>query len=78
MLFVHPSFQLAAILLTVYVFYLGLKRFRFRHLHKKVVFPWKRHVLLGLIALISLLSGMIGGMIMDGAEAVAPMVRCSG
>jgi len=53
-----------AIVLALYVFYLGLQRFRFLHLHHKVVFRWKRHVALGEIALGVLLAGMLGGMTM--------------
>ena len=64
MLVVHPSVQFLAILLTLYVFYLGLQRFRLLHLHQKVVFRWKRHVVLGEIALGVLLAGMLGGMAM--------------
>ncbi|NVM26820.1 MAG: DUF4079 domain-containing protein [Desulfobacterales bacterium] len=62
MLVVHPIIQFLAILLALYVFYLGLQRFRFLHLHHKVVFRWKRHVALGEIALGVLLAGMLGGM----------------
>ena len=62
MLVIHPIVQFLAILLALYVFYLGLRRFRFLHLHHKVVFRWKRHVALGGIALGVLLAGMLGGM----------------
>jgi len=61
-LVIHPIVQFLAILLALYVFYLGLRRFRFLHLHHKVVFRWKRHVALGGIALGVLLAGMLGGM----------------
>ena len=64
MLVVHPTVQFLAILLTLYVFYLGLQRFRLLHLHQKVVFRWKRHVALGEVALGVLLAGMLGGMAM--------------
>lgn len=64
MLVIHPIIQFLAILLALYVFYLGLQRFRFLHLHQEVVFPWKRHVALGEIALGVLLAGVLGGMAM--------------
>ena len=63
-LFIHPVIQFLSILLALYVFYLGLQRFRFLHLHQKVVFRWKRHLVLGEIALVALLAGMLGGMAM--------------
>ena len=62
MLVIHPILQFLAILLALYVFYLGLQRFRSLHLHQTVVFPWKRHAVLGETALGVLLAGMVGGM----------------
>jgi CBS domain containing-hemolysin-like protein len=50
--------------LTLYVFYLGVQRFRSVNLHQKTLFRWKRHVLLGKIAMSALLGGMMGGMTM--------------
>jgi hypothetical protein len=64
MLFIHPIIQILAILLALYVFYLGLHRFRALHLKQKVAFNWKRHVILGKIVLISWLTGMLGGAVM--------------
>ena len=61
MLGIHPIFQCLAILLALYVFFLGLQRFRFLHLHHKTVFHWRQHVALGTIALGVLLAGMAGG-----------------
>jgi len=61
MLVIHPIIQILALLLILYVFYLGLKRFRFLHLHQKTAFQWRRHVALGGIALGVLLAGMLGG-----------------
>jgi len=61
MLVIHPIIQILALLLILYVFYLGLKRFRFLHLHQKTAFQWRRHVALGEIALGVLLAGMLGG-----------------
>ena len=64
MLVIHPIIQLSAVVLTLYVFRLGVQRFRSLHLHHKTLFSWKRHVLLGKIAMLALLGGMIGGMTM--------------
>jgi nitric oxide reductase large subunit len=64
LLVIHPIIQLSAVVLTLYVFCLGVQRFRSLHLHQKTLFRWKRHVLLGKIALLALLGGMMGGMTM--------------
>lgn len=64
MLYFHPLFQAFAILLGIYAFYLGQKRFRSRHFGQQTIFPWKRHVTCGLISLVLLISGMAGGMLM--------------
>lgn len=63
MLSVHPVIQSSAILLALYVFFLGVQRFRSLH-HHRVVFKWKRHVFLGKIALGAWMVGMMGGMTM--------------
>lgn len=63
LLSLHPVLQLCAIVLAWYVFWLGFKRFRVLHLGQtQVSFNWKRHVLLGKIALCLLLLGALGGM----------------
>ena len=64
MLVIHPIIQFSAVMLTLYVFSLGVHRFRSLHFHQKTLFRWKRHVLLGKIALLALFSGMMGGMTM--------------
>ena len=61
MLILHPILQLSAIVMAIYVFFLGMQRFRFLHLKQKVTFNWKRHVLLGKITMVSWLAGMFGG-----------------
>ncbi|GAB6124408.1 DUF4079 family protein [Humidesulfovibrio idahonensis] len=44
-MWIHPLLQTLAVLLSLYVLYLGFVRFRFAHLgHKGIVFQWKRHV----------------------------------
>ena len=50
LLVIHPIIQLSAVVLTLYVFCLGVQRFRSLQLHQKTLFRWKRHVLLGKIA----------------------------
>ncbi len=64
MLVIHPIIQFSAVMLTLYVFYLGVQRFRSLHLHQKTLFRWKRHVFLGKIAMLALLGGIMGGMTM--------------
>jgi hypothetical protein len=64
MLWIHPIVQVCAIVLAWYVFYLGTQRFRYLHLHQNAVFSWRRHAVLGVIALGVLLAGIAGGMIM--------------
>ena len=61
MLSIHPIVQCFAMLFALYVFFVGLQRFRVLHLNHKVVFHWRRHVVLGEIALGVLLAGMAGG-----------------
>ena len=57
MLLIHPAIQAAGILFVLAAFATGLQRVRSHHLKQKVRFPWKLHVLLGRIALASLLAG---------------------
>jgi len=64
MLWIHPIIQVTAIVLAWYVFSLGIKRFRFLHLHQEARFKWRRHVILGGIALGFLLAGIAGGITM--------------
>ena len=42
--------------------YLGVQRFGYLHLNKKMVFRWKRHVTLGYISLGTCLVGLVFGM----------------
>jgi len=47
-LWLHPATQFLATLASLYVLFLGVIRLRSAHLgHKGLVFPWRRHVLLG-------------------------------
>jgi hypothetical protein len=66
LLVIHPIIQSSAILIALYVFYLGEERFRSLHLHQKRVFRWKRflnliHGLNNLIVLILALTQMMSG-----------------
>ena len=61
MLFLHPVNQLFSIILAVYVFFLGLQRFRSLHLNQNTRFNWKRHVTLGIISLAIMFIGLLGG-----------------
>jgi hypothetical protein len=64
MLYVHPVLMLCLILLALYVFTLGYARFASKHLGRKTMFQWKRHVLLGRFAMVGLAAGMCGGVFM--------------
>ena len=61
MLWIHPVLQLACTLLALYVMWLGVRRFRAAHLKHKVMFNWKRHVLLGKIVLIIWFAAFVMG-----------------
>lgn len=61
-LLLHALIQFLTVPFTFYVFYLGFKRFRILHLHRREVFPWKRHVVFGTIVLSVLLVGTFSGM----------------
>lgn len=64
MLYAHPILMLCLVALTFYVLRLGAARFAAVHLGKKTVFAWKRHVLLGRLAMAGLAAGMCGGLFM--------------
>lgn len=61
MFYIHPIVQFLATLLAVYVFVLGWPRLRAAFTGGRALFNWKRHVRLGLTALIVLVLGMLGG-----------------
>ncbi len=58
----HPVLQAGATLLALYVLLLGAARFRRLHLQQKTMFQWKRHVVLGTIALLSWTFGLVLGL----------------
>lgn len=62
MLLIHPLVQAGAILLALYVLYLGLNRLASLHLGRKTDFKWRRHVLLGQIVILAWLAGLAGGL----------------
>ncbi|MDR3640947.1 MAG: hypothetical protein P4L39_06460 [Humidesulfovibrio sp.] len=52
LMWIHPTLQTLALLISLFVLYLGIARFRFAHLgHRGIVFQWKRHVALGTVVL---------------------------
>lgn len=61
MFLIHPILQGCAILLSIYVAYLGSQRFLMLHLKRKRRFLWKRHVALGITVMVILLAGIVGG-----------------
>ncbi len=64
MLYIHPAIMAMLIILCLYVARLGFIRLSVRRMGRKGVFPWKRHVLLGKVALLGLLLGMGSGLTM--------------
>lgn len=61
MFYIHPVVQFLATLLAGYVFVLGWPRLRVAFVGGRAYFAWKRHVRLGLAALLILMAGMFGG-----------------
>jgi hypothetical protein len=61
LLWVHPFWQIAAMVLGFYVLYLGWARFAAVNLGRKTLFQWKRHVYLGKVALYMWLYGAMVG-----------------
>ena len=64
MFLVHPIFQSVGILMAVYVWWLGFQRFKMLHLNQKIRFNWKQHVRFGIMATVSWLIGISGGLYM--------------
>ena len=64
MLFIHPLWQIAATLVAVYALVLALPRAASLHLGHKLAFKRPRHILAGKIALVGLLLGVVGGLVM--------------
>jgi hypothetical protein len=64
LLWIHPIIQSLTIILALYVLWLGLSRLASRHLGKKTVFRWDRHVRLGRLVVAVWALGGLGGLIM--------------
>jgi len=60
---IHPLLQLTAILLSFYAIYLGIQRLRSLHLGRPVTFQRDRHVIVGSMALLIMLGGFAGGLV---------------
>jgi hypothetical protein len=63
LLWIHPIAQALTALLALYVLRLGLARFTARHLGKRAVFKWNRHVMLGKVVVVVWALGALGGLI---------------
>jgi hypothetical protein len=64
LLWVHPIVQSLTAVLALYVLWLGLARFASRHLGKKTVFKWDRHVRFGKLVAVVWALGGLGGLTM--------------
>lgn len=64
MLWIHPVLQITATLFGIYAAYLGMERFLSQHMGMRTQFLWKRHVLIGQIAIAMWFFGMLGGLTM--------------
>jgi len=62
MFLIHPIWQFAGMLTIIYVWMLGLSRFRSQHLKIRTRFNWKRHVRLGLLGTMIWSAGICGGL----------------
>ena len=69
---IHPVAQLTAILIGFYAAYLGLQRTQSLHYNRSVRFLRERHVITGVIALISMLGGIAAGVIMVNRYLLSP------
>lgn len=62
LLWTHPIAQALTAFLALYVLKLGLSRFASRHLGKRTVFQWNRHVMLGKVVVAVWALGALGGL----------------
>lgn len=60
---IHPVVQFTAILLAYYAAYLGLQRTQSLHFGKTTEFNRERHVIVGGIALLTMLGGIAAGFV---------------
>lgn len=63
MLWFHPVLQLIATFIGVYAGYLGIERFLSQHMGIRTQFLWKRHIIIGRIAMLLWTAGMAGGLV---------------
>ena len=61
---IHPIGQSFTILMAFYALYLGYQRTKNLHFNKSAIFKRERHVVVGTVALISMLGGIAAGFIM--------------
>jgi len=64
LLWIHPIVQSLTAVLALYVLWLGLSRFASRHLGRRTVFQWNRHVMLGKVVVAVWALGAVGGTFM--------------
>jgi len=64
MIWIHPVLQILATLIGIYAAYLGMERFLSQHMGMRTQFLWKRHVLIGKVAIALWFFGMVGGLSM--------------
>ena len=69
---IHPAAQLFAILLAFYAAYLGFQRTQSLHFGNSTKFLRKHHVVVGTIALISMLGGIFAGIFMVNRYLLNP------
>lgn len=62
MLLIHPVLQAIATLFGLYALWLGWARFQSLHLGRRTAFKRPSHILMGKIALVLWLLGLIGGL----------------
>lgn len=62
-MWIHPFIQVIATIAGFAAMYWGFKRFQMVHLKQKVMFPWKKHVRWGTVALIVWAIGLALGLI---------------
>jgi hypothetical protein len=68
----HPAGQLMAILFACYAAYLGYQRTKSLHFGKAARFLRQRHGIIGAIALISMLGGIVAGKIIVNTYLLEP------
>lgn len=57
----HPTLMTLNVVLALWVFFLGLQRFRATVMGRRARFPWKTHVRFGYVAMALFVLGMVAG-----------------